>query len=162
MLTKFKRWLKGNKDVKSHGTYYYNPQKLTPNQLKWKDRYLQLSGDDEEAFFDIPDEYHIVYEWKNGWVDFTEMENTFFIWTLYSHREGDKDKSIDGLDKGKGGDAIIKAANMARVRGYNTIEWDTHRKPDSWSKALLEEGVVEVISSEIRLTLNEKRLDIDN
>tara|TARA_B100000131_G_scaffold129981_1_gene126821 strand:+ start:68 stop:547 length:480 start_codon:yes stop_codon:yes gene_type:complete len=159
MWNKLKRWLRGNISVREHGTYYYNPKKLTPNQIKWKDRYLKLSGDPQDAFGDIPEEYHIVYEWENGWIDFTEMEDTFWIWTLYSHR---KELDKDGLDKGKGGDAIIKAANMARVRGYTTIDWDTHRNPEAWRRALVEEGEVEVVSSQIKLHLNEKRLDINN
>ena len=158
---RFKKWWKGGKQETNEGTYYYNPQGLTPKQELWKDRYLKLSGDPIEAFSDIPDEYHIVYEWKNGWVDFSETKDTFWIWTLYSHREGDTDKSIDGLDKGRGGDAIIKAAQMARDRGYTTIDWDTHRNPTSWLRALKEEGKLSVVSSQIRLNLFEKRLDKD-
>ena len=42
------------------------------------------------------------------------------------------------------------------------MEWDTHRNPKSWEIACKEEGKVRVISSEIRIDLYEKRLDIDN
>ena len=150
-------WFKGRNDG-----YYYNPRTLTPNQKKWIDRYIRLSGDDRQDYHNPPDEYHIVYEWENGWIDFTEMDDTFWIWTLYSHREGDKNPSIDGLDKGNGGDAIKMAAKMARERGYTTIDWDTHRKPEAWKKATKEEGNLKVVSSQIRINLFEKRLDIDS
>ena len=152
----FPRLFSGGKKVTKEGTYYYNPRDLTPNQEKWKDRYLKLSTDAPEAFEDIPEEYHIVLEWENGWLDYSEQEDTFFVWSLYSHRnETDK----DGLDLNKGGDAIRKAGDFARSRGYKTMTWDTHRNPKAWELACKKEGKVKVISSEIRIELFEKRLD---
>ena len=160
MLSKlFPNWISGRKKVTKDGTYYYNPRWLTPNQIKWRDRYLKLSTDDPEAFEDIPEEYHIVYEWKDGWLDYSEQKDTFFVWSLYSHRVGDKDKTIDGLDMNRGGDAIQRAGHMARVRGYKTMDWDTHRNPKSWEFACKAEGRVKVISSEVRIELYKKRLD---
>ena len=44
------------------------------DQEKWKDRYLKLSTDEPEAFEEIPEEYHIVYEWENGWLDYSQWE----------------------------------------------------------------------------------------
>ena len=157
---RFKKWWNGGKEITKDGVFYYNPQKLTPKQELWKERYLSLSGDPEDAFRDIPDEYHIVFEWENGWVDFSETKDTFWIWTLYSHRNTSSD--IDGLQMNKGGDAMTRAAQMARDRGYTTIDWDTHRNPEAWRRALVPEGKVDVISSQIRLHLRKKRLDIDN
>ena len=155
----FPKWISGGKKVTKDGTFYYNPRKLTPNQEKWKDRYLKLSTDSKEDFEFIPEEYHIVLEWENGWLDYSEQEDTFFVWSLYSHRnETDK----DGLDLNKGGDAIKKAGDFARRRGYKTMEWDTHRSPRAWEMACKKEGKVKVISSEIQIELFKKRLDIDN
>ena len=154
----FPSWISGGKLETEDGIYYYNPRTLTPNQKRWKDRYLKLSTDEPEAFEDIPDEYHIVYEWENGWLDYSTTDE-FFVWSLYSHRKED-DK--DGLDMNKGGDAIKIAGNMARVRGYKTMKWDTHRNPRAWELACKEEGKVRVISSEVEIELFKKRLDIDN
>ena len=68
-------------------TYHKDPKELTPNQIKWMDRYLLKSGDDYETFADPPSEYHEVCEWKNGWCDYTVDGDILWIWTLYSHRE---------------------------------------------------------------------------
>ena len=76
--------------------------------------------------------------------------------------EDRKENDKDGLDMNKGGDAIKIAGNMARVRGYKTMKWDTHRNPRAWKLACKEEGKVRVISSEVEIELFEKRLDIDN
>ncbi len=73
----FPKWISGGKTETIDGTYYYNPRTLTPNQERWKDRYCQLSTDNPEDFEFIPEEYHIVYEWENGWLDYTEQEDTF-------------------------------------------------------------------------------------
>ena len=152
----FPKWISGGKKVTKDGTFYYNPRKLTPNQERWKDRYLKLSTDAPEAFEDIPEEYHIVLEWENGWLDYSEQEDTFFVWSLYSHRnETDK----DGLDLERAGEAIRKAGNFARSRGYKSMEWDTHRSPKAWELICKKEGKVKVISSEVRIELFEKSLD---
>tara|TARA_Y100000593_G_C4125858_1_gene244924 strand:+ start:89 stop:580 length:492 start_codon:yes stop_codon:yes gene_type:complete len=155
----FPKWISGGKLVTKNGIYYYNPRTLTPNQEKWKDRYLKLSTDEPEAFEEIPEEYHIVYEWENGWLDYSTYPDEFFVWSLYSHR---KENDKDGLDMNKGGDAIKIAGNMARVRGYKTMKWDTHRNPRAWKLACKEEGKVRVVSSEVEIELFKKRLDINN
>ena len=90
--------------------YHKDPKELTPNQIKWMDRYLLKSGDDYETFADPPSEYHEVCEWKNGWCDYTVDGDVLWIWTLYSHRTADQ----DGLDMGKGGDAMDVAVEIAK------------------------------------------------
>ena len=147
----FPRWISGGKKVTRDGTYYYNPRELTPNQIKWRDRYLKLSTDNPEAFEDIPEEYHIVLEWENGWLDYSEQENTFFVWSLYSHR---KENDKDGLDLNKGGDAMDIAANLAKKLNCRYIEFDTHRDPKEWELCFKKYGKMKVVSRQIRLDLN--------
>ena len=49
---------------------YKNPQELTPNQKKWMNRYLELSGDELKYYTEPISKYHEVYEWDNGWIDY--------------------------------------------------------------------------------------------
>ena len=94
-------------------TYHKDPKELTPNQIKWMDRYLTLSGDDYETFIDPPTEYHEVYEWKNGWCDYTVEGDVLWIWTLYSHRDDDK----DGLN-----DTVISIESIREIQSESNLK----------------------------------------
>ena len=78
---------------------YICPEELTPNQVKWKDRYLKLSGDPDDTFDEVLEEYHEVFEWEDGWGDYTVEGDVLWIWTLYSHRDDDKDESKENEEE---------------------------------------------------------------
>jgi len=132
-------------------TTHKNPEELTPNQIKWMDRYLILSGDDYEAFIDPPNEYHEVCEWKTGWCDYTIDGDILWIWTLYSHRE--EEFPSDGLSIGKGGDAMDVAVDIARDNNCKYIDFDTTRKVNSWKQSTKKHGTTKVMSRQMRVTL---------
>ena len=129
---------------------YTNPQQLTPNQKKWLSRYVELSGDEWDAVVEPPAEYHEVYEWENGWIDYTIENGIFWVWTLYSHNDGNR----DGLSEGKSGDAIEIGINLAKKLGCRYIEFDTHRDPKEWELCTKKYGKIKIVSRQIRLDLN--------
>tara|TARA_Y100000593_G_scaffold77005_1_gene142459 strand:- start:529 stop:939 length:411 start_codon:yes stop_codon:yes gene_type:complete len=132
---------------------YKNPQDLTPNQKKWMERYLKLSGDPIAQFLLPPIEYHEVYEWENGWIDYSIRDEQFWVWTLYSHR----DSSDDGLKRGKSGDAIDIGVTIAKKNGCKYIDFDTHRDDRAWEMVTKKYGKTKVISRQIRLTLTKEK-----
>jgi len=131
---------------------YRDPRKLTPNQEKWISRYLELSGDDEDTYSGVPEEYHEVIEWDNGWIDYSLEDDVLWIWTLYSHQED----SDDGLKRGKPGEAIEMAYRVALKNNCKYLDFDTQRDPTDWIKATKKWGDLKVVSRQIRVTLNEK------
>ena len=133
--------------------YHKNPKELTPNQIKWMDRYLLKSGDDYETFVEPPSEYHEVCEWKNGWCDYTVDGDVLWIWTLYSHRTADQ----DGLDMGKGGDAMDVAVEIARDNNCLYIDFDTQRTVKSWKSSTKKHGTLKVITRQMRVTLKKNK-----
>ena len=137
---------------KSKTKLYEDPQELTPNQVKWKDRYLKLSGDPDDTFDEVLEEYHEVFEWEDGWCDYTVEGDVLWIWTLYSHRDDDK----DGLSEGKGGDAMNIAVRIAKAYKCKYIDFDTHRDTGLWISGTKKHGKIEVISRQLRVVLNEE------
>ena len=129
---------------------YKNPQDLTPNQKKWMNRYLELSGDELKYYTEPISKYHEVYEWDNGWIDYTIENGIFWVWTLYSHNDGNR----DGLSEGKSGDAIEIGINLAKKLGCRYIEFDTHRDPKEWELCTKKYGKIKIVSRQIRLDLN--------
>ena len=116
---------------------YTNPQQLTPNQKKWLSRYVELSGD----------------EWDSGWCDYTIDDEVLWIWTLYSHNDGEE----DGLKKGKGGEAMEVAVKIAKENGCQYIDFDTHRTTKEWETSTKKHGKLEVRSRELRVVLKKNK-----
>jgi hypothetical protein len=144
-----------NNIIKLHPdrTYHKNPEGLTSNQVRWMDRYLLKSGDDYETFVDPPTEYHEVCEWKNGWCDYTVDGDILWIWTLYSHRTADQ----DGLDMGKGGDAMDVAVHIAKANDCKYIDFDTTRTVKSWKTSTEKHGKLKVMSRQLRVVLKKNK-----
>lgn len=126
-----------------------NPRQLTPNQRKWMNRYLELSGDNESDFLNPPEEFHIVVEWDSGWCDYSVDANVLWIWSLYSHNDG----QADGLSEGKGGDAMEMAVKIAKNEDCEYIDFDTHRQTKDWIESTKKHGKIEVISRQLRVVL---------
>ena len=143
------------KIIKLHSdkSTYKNPQELTPNQKKWLSRYVDLSGDEWDAVIEPPAEYHEVYEWENGWCDYTVEDEVLWIWTLYSHNDGEE----DGLKKGKGGEAMEVAVKIAKENGCQYIDFDTHRTTKEWKTSTKKHGKLEVKSRELRVVLKKNK-----
>jgi len=59
------------------GKIYKNPKDLTPLQYKYADEYMLKSGDSWEEFKSTPKE-HTVFEWEDGWVDYTTTKEVLF------------------------------------------------------------------------------------
>ena len=138
---------------KSKTKLYEDPQELTPNQVKWKDRYLKLSGDPDDTFDEVLEEYHEVFEWEDGWCDYTVEGDVLWIWTLYSHNDGQE----DGLKKGKGGEAMEVAVKIANDNGCKYIDFDTHRTTKEWETSTKKHGKLEVKSRELRVVLKKNK-----
>ena len=122
---------------------YKNPNTLTPNQNKWLDRYLEKSGDPEELL-DPPNEYHEVYEWKDGWIDFTTEEGSFWIWSIYSNKP---DVNIGMVE------ALKIAVNLAKEKKCESIDWDTRRPLKAWQRLAKNIGKIEVVTRQLRIEL---------
>ena len=76
-----------------------------------------------------------------------------WIWTLYSHRTADQ----DGLDMGKGGDAMDVAVEIARDNNCLYIDFDTQRTVKSWKSSTKKHGTLKVITRQMRVTLKKNK-----
>ena len=117
-----------------------NPRSLTPNQLKWVKRYTIKSGDDEE-FLEPPNDYHEVFEWDNGWIDYTEI---FWIWTMYSNTPDSNLAMVEAFEF---------AVELAKKKNCNAIEWDTSRPTKSWQRLAKNIGKIEVVTRQLRIEI---------
>mgnify|MGYP003127028134 CR=1 FL=1 len=120
-----------------------NPNTLTPNQLKWLDRYLDKSGDTEDLL-EPPNEYHEVYEWKTGWIDFTVDEESFWIWSIYSNKP---DTNLGMVE------ALKIAVDLAKERKCESIDWDSRRPLKGWERLTKNIGKVEVVTRQLRIEI---------
>ena len=122
---------------------YKNPNTLTPNQTKWLDRYLDKSGDTEDLL-EPPNEYHEVYEWKDGWIDFTVDDESFWVWSIYS----DKPDTNLGMVE-----AFKIAIDIAKEKKCVYIDWDSRRPLSAWKRLTKNIGKVEVVTRQLRIEL---------
>tara|TARA_R110000851_G_scaffold36035_2_gene94329 strand:+ start:136 stop:522 length:387 start_codon:yes stop_codon:yes gene_type:complete len=120
-----------------------NPRKLTPNQLKWVKRYTIKSGDDEE-FLEPPNEYHEVFEWDNGWVDYTVDAEIFWIWSLYSNKPDSNLAMVESFEF---------AVELAKKKNCIAIEWDTSRPTSAWQRLAKNIGTIEVVTRQLRINI---------
>jgi len=120
-----------------------NPRELTPNQIKWVDRYTLKSEDDEE-FLEPPNDYHEVCEWDNGWIDYTVDEEIFWIWTMYSNKP---DTNLGYVE------AFKIAVDLAKKKECNAIEWDTSRPVKAWQRLAKNIGKIEVVTRQLRIEI---------
>jgi hypothetical protein len=122
---------------------YKNPRTLTPNQTKWTKRYTIKSGDDA-SFLEPPNEYHEVFEWDNGWIDYTVDDELFWIWSMYTNKP---DMNIAMID------AFQYAVNLAKKNNCNMIQWDTSRPIDAWQKLATNVGKIEIVTQQLRVRI---------
>ena len=122
---------------------YKNPRTLTPNQTKWVKRYTIKSGDDDE-FLEPPNEYHEVFEWDNGWIDYTVDDDIFWIWSLYSNTPDSKLGMVE---------ALKFATELASEKKCEAIEWDTSRPTDAWQRLAKNIGTIEVVTRQLRINI---------
>tara|TARA_R100000234_G_C4934474_1_gene150028 strand:- start:47 stop:433 length:387 start_codon:yes stop_codon:yes gene_type:complete len=120
-----------------------NPRTLTPNQLKWVKRYTIKSGDDEE-FLEPPNDYHEVFEWENGWIDYTVDEEIFWVWSIYSNKP---DSNLGMVE------AFEITVELAKKRKCEVIEWDTSRPFEAWKRLTKNIGKLETVTRQLRLKL---------
>ena len=120
------------------GQLYKNPRKLTPKQLQYADKYMDKSGDDWEEYSTIPEE-HEVFEWDDGFVDYTVYtygefdederriipDKTMFIHCIYSD-------GMNGYRK-KFKDVIEVAEHKYQC---NVIQFKTSRNSEVWKKMI--------------------------
>ena len=120
-----------------------DPKSLTPNQIKWVNRYLQKSGDDD-LFLEPPRDYHEVAEWKNGWIDFTVDDDIFWIWSMYCHKPDINIAMVEAFDI---------AVELAKKRKCEAIEWDTSRPVKAWQRLAKNIGKIEIVTRQLRIEL---------
>ncbi len=120
-----------------------NPKDLTPNQTKWLDRYLEKSGDTEDLL-EPPNEYHEVYEWSDGWIDFTADEESFWIWSIYSNKP---DTNLGMVE------AFKIAVDIAKEKRCEYIDWDSRRPLNAWKRLTKNIGKIEVVTRQLRIEL---------
>ena len=120
-----------------------NPRSLTPNQEKWLDRYLTKSGDTEDLL-EPPYEYHEVYEWKNGWIDFTVDDEIFWIWSIYSNKP---DSNVGMVESFK------IATDLAKQKKCTAIEWDSRRPIKAWQRLTKNIGDIKIVTRQLRIEL---------
>ncbi len=120
-----------------------NPKTLTPNQTKWLDRYLEKSGDTEDLL-EPPNEYHEVYEWKDGWIDFTVDDESFWIWSIYSNKP---DTNLGMVE------AFKIAVDIAKEKKCESIDWDSRRSLNGWKRLTKNIGKIEVVTRQLRIEL---------
>ena len=115
---------------------YEAPEKLTPNQIKWLDRYILLSNDSVQCVEESLSECTVI-EWDTGWtsytVDLIYGERILFVWNLYSHND---DKNVDGLRLGKGGEAFKMIREIAKRNDCKIIEFYSNRDPEKWMNTI--------------------------
>jgi|TARA_R100000084_G_C4611430_1_gene128316 hypothetical protein len=122
---------------------YKNPTTLTPNQTKWLDRYLDKSGDTEDLL-EPPNEYHEVYEWENGWIDYTVDDEIFWIWSIYSNKP---DANLGMVESFK------IATKLAKQKKCQYIDWDTRRPFNAWKRLTKNIGKLRIITRQLRIEL---------
>ena len=148
------------------GQIYRNPKRLTPNQLKYADKYMDKSGEDWEEYSTIPVE-HEVFEWDDGFVDYTVYQfeefdedqamlmspNTMFIHCMYAESVGSYMKKFK---------EILEVAKYKYK--CNLVQFKTSREPEAWKKLIKKstglQAKVNTVVLDIKLDKEDKNEDL--
>lgn len=149
------------------GQLFKNPKKLTPKQLQYADKYMEKSGDDWEEFSTIPDE-HDVFEWDDGFVDYTVYEYSHFD-DVQAIMINDKTMFIHCIYSDNVGTYMKKFKEIFEVAKYKydcrLVQFKTSREPEAWRKLIKratgQKAEINTVVMDIKINKDKEKKDED-